>query len=281
MPAKENVYKTIARRNENISQVLLGAFPVLNSGIIKRALANKDVKINGKRTKEDVAVNVGDSVEAFVVLPKVVLRIVYEDENIIVIDKPAGIEVVGPQSCEEILNNEYNKVYPIHRIDRNTLGLVVFARTEDAYRELKAIMQDNGMVKHYYAWVYGRFNQNGKKKAYLFKDSKKSLSLIANTYKKGYVPIETEFKVIKTLDDKTLVEAIIHNGKTHQIRAHLSYLGFPIIGDGKYSSNEINKRFNEKTQLLFAYKLKFIINPESKLGYLNNKNITIKNAKFN
>ena len=119
-----------------------------------------------------------------------------------------------------------------------------------------------------------------KLEAYLFKDAKKSLVYISNKQMPGYQKIITHYKVLKKNLDKniSLLDVQLETGKTHQIRAHLAYIGHPIIGDGKYGLNKINKDFKQKTQLLSSYSLSFNLDSSSKLSYLNN--LTIKQKKL-
>ena len=291
MPATTNVKTIVCKSASDVASEILFGDKRLSKKLISHLLKNKDVKLNGKRISQNAKTKIGDIIsyfcaEDFIATQTIkalpTLTIVYEDENMVIIDKPNSIESVGKKnSCEEILKGKYDSIFAAHRLDRNTMGLLIFAKNEKALSELKQATKENRIEKSYLAWVCGEFKKGGIYVAYLFKDAKKSLALISATQKSGYVRIETNIEPIKISSEKSLVKVKIHNGKTHQIRAHLAFLGHPIIGDGKYGSNETNKKFKEKTQLLFAYKLKFTFKKESILGYLNDKPIEIKNAKFN
>lgn len=114
--------------------------------------------------------------------------------------------------------------------------------------------------------------------AYLFKDSKKSLVYISDQPQKNYVKIVTEYTVIsENLETNTCeLDVVLHTGKTHQIRAHLAHIGYPIIGDGKYGNNQTNKKFKKSTQMLCSYKIKFNFTTKSnRLAYLNGKEIIL------
>ena len=138
--------------------------------------------------------------------------------------------------------------------------------------------------KHYICCSYGIPQKNSDSvNGYLFKDSKKSIVYISDSFKKGYSKIKTSYNLIKSNPSKKLclLDVTLHTGKTHQIRAHLSHIGLPILGDGKYGSYEINKRFNVNTQLLCSYSLTFkFTTPSGMLDYLNGKIIKLPNIPF-
>ena len=276
---------------KKLNKVILNELQNINYPTFCKLLRKKDIKVNGKRTNKDIIVYENDKIEIY--LPKeledakVELDIVYEDENILIINKPANIEVTGAKSLTEIINKKYTncefKPQPCHRIDRNTTGLVMFAKNEKAIEIILEKFKNHEIEKHYLALVYGIPNKKEERlEAYLFKDNKKAYVYISDTLKKGYQKIITSYKVLETRKDNTaLLDVEIETGRTHQIRAHLAHMGYPIIGDGKYGKNQINKQFGKKYQMLCSYKLKFKFQSESGiLTYLKGKEIGLENIEM-
>lgn len=245
---------------------------------IQKIIKNRNVKINGVRTGTDMNVNVGDVV--YVYLPdreKDSIEVVYRDDNILVVNKNAGIEVQGVGSLTERINNILTDVtaVPVHRLDRNTMGLVIFALNKTAENELLDSFKEREIDKTYNCIVVGSPKQHSANlKAFLFKDAKKSMVYISDTPKQGYLPIETQYKVLKTMGELALLEVKPVTGRTHQIRAQMAHVKMPILGDGKYGYNKVNKRYRVKTQLLCCTKITFHF-AKGPLKYLDAKSVVL------
>lgn len=238
-----------------------------------KLLRNKDVKIDELRVKENVEVFPGSVVTVFYAdgAKTENFSVVFEDENIIVVNKGKGIEVEGKEGLEGKIKGST----AVHRLDRNTEGLLVMAKNKFAEEELLKAIKERKIVKVYIAEVVGRADFNGEKlTAYLEKDSKNSFVKVFQNDKKGRQEIVTEFKTIKAGSETSLVKCTLHTGRTHQIRAHLAFLGHPIVGDGKYGINEVNKKFKAKSQSLICTHLK-LEGLGRHLSYLNGKEFSI------
>ena len=233
--------------------------------VCQKALRKQDIKVDGKRIKENIKIDKGTLVEVYYQKTPPKFDIVYQDNNIFVVNKHSGIEVEGKDGVAQSLN-----AIAVHRLDRNTTGLLLLARNEASANALLQAFKDRTITKKYLALVVGKSNLNGKYSAFLIKYSEKSLVKIYDKNVKGSVKITTIIKTIRSDDEKSLVECTLVTGKTHQLRAHLAFLGHPIIGDGKYGKNSDNKHFKTAKQQLHCYYLKLDkLSPP--LDYLNGK----------
>ncbi len=223
---------------------------------VNKMLRNKDVKINGKATKENAILEIGDEL-VFFYSPEMLdkkVEIVYENDDVYIIYKSAGIESDGEKGVESILKN----AIAVHRLDRNTEGLMVFAKNEVAEKKLLKAFKEKTVSKFYVAEVVGFFEAKNKTyNAYLLKDGENSSVKIFQNKVKGAVEISMVVNTLKAGKESSLLEIELLTGKTHQIRAHLAFLGHAIIGDGKYGKNDDNKKFKQTRQKLACVKLKF------------------------
>lgn len=270
---------------KKLSSFVFYSFPNLAKNTFYKALRQKDIRINGKRINTDCTIYVGDELSIYIadnlLFPSINLEIIYEDDNILIVNKPNNIEVVGENSLTSLINTKFssNNIMPCHRLDRNTTGLVLFAKNKEALDILFNKFKNHEIKKFYKALVYGIPKvKNARLEAFLFKDTKNSIVYISDTFKKGYQKIITSYKVLEEFQNNTsLLDVEIETGKTHQIRAHLAHIGYPIVGDGKYGINSVNKKLGYKYQQLCSYKLQFCFSSNSGiLSYLNNKVIELK-----
>lgn len=226
---------------KKLNTFLLDSFDGLSLNTIYKALRKKDIRVNNIKVTENVNIYFNDEITVFInddLLFKIFdLDIVYEDSNIVVVNKPVELEVVSNNSektLTTILKEKYSFIEPCHRLDRNTTGLVIFAKNKEALDIILNKFKSLEIEKHYKCTVYGIPKKTSETlTAYLFKDNKKSRVYVSLDPKTGYRKIITSYKVIKCNKDNntSILDVTLHTGRTHQIRAHLAFIGYPIIGD--------------------------------------------------
>ena len=295
-----------------LDRVLKKTFKNASLSFIYRII-RKDVKVNGKRATSERLLVQGDVIEIF--LPdeqleeliqkkpsvsaktKKQFKVVFEDNNVLVLDKPFGLLVHGDEKEKKnTLTNqvisylaetgEYNPLSagtfspaPTNRLDRNTTGLIVFGKNLPATRDMAQMLRgrEDGkgdVEKAYLTIVKGLIKEKTLLRARMLRDSEKNITKVLGEDSEQGRPMVTEIVPLKAGKEYTLIEARLHTGRTHQIRAQLADAGFPIIGDRKYGDRKQNALFSEKyglvTQLLHAYRLT-IMSGSGCLEYLEGK----------
>lgn len=259
-----------------LSKAIINELPFFDYAKARALIKAKDTKINGARVKDDVVLTAGDVVTVFYEQKQMAkhYNLVFIDDNVIAVDKFDNIETINSKgdSLYDELKAEYGEIYAIHRLDRRTSGLVIFARNRVAENELLTAFKNRLLDKKYHAIVKGQFNSSHAiLKNYCVKDAKNSIVKVIDKPTPNAVEIITEYKVIKTIGSNSLIEITLHTGRTHQIRAHMAYIGHKVIGDGKYGVADRKDRLR-----LASVSLKFDLPKDYKLNYLNNQPLKVK-----
>ena len=299
---------------QRLDRFLAKAVPLLPASLAQKYIRLKRIKCNGKRIERDTRLQTGDVLQLYindeffdkprednayltVAAPK--LNIVYEDEHILLVDKRPGLAVHPHDGAEygrtlidhiqsylyqkrEWRPREENAFTPAlcNRIDRNTGGIVIAAKTAEALRVMNQKIKDRELDKRYLAIVEGTpKRKEGSLKGYLFKDAKKNRVFVTDTPQPGSKSCQTNYKVLASRNGLSLVECELITGRTHQIRAQFAHDGHPLLGDGKYG--KLDKRFDRNYQALYSYKLTFTFKTDAgSLGYLNGKSFCVENVDF-
>ena len=287
--------------------------PTLPSSLMFKYIRTKRIKVNGKRAEISTRLLEGDVVSAYIndefftpVKPtydflssSANIDIVYEDENILLVDKRQGL-LVHPDKNEytntligsiqhylykkgEFDPENENSFRPAlaNRIDRNTGGIVIAAKNAESLRILCDKIKDREIDKRYLTVVHG---VPAKKEAllegYLEKDESQNRVFLSKNRKENSKSIKTRYRVLESKNDLSLLEIELLTGRTHQIRAHLSSIGHPLLGEGKYSKSN-DKKLGFDKQALYSYSLEFkFVTDAGILNYLNGKRFTVKKVWF-
>ncbi|MBQ1226263.1 MAG: RluA family pseudouridine synthase [Clostridia bacterium] len=300
---------------QRLDKFLSKAVPTLPTSLMYKLIRTKKIKVNRKRTEHTYFLCEGDTVELFIkeeffentvetaslkLTPHI--DIIYEDENIILCDKRAGMIVHSDdkESTNTLISHitaylyqkgEYdpekeNSFAPAlcNRIDRNTGGIVIAAKNAQTLRIMNEKIKNRELSKKYLAAVHGTFEEKeGVLKGYLIKDSKTNTVKVFKTQPKNgeAKKIITGYRVVAEKNGLSLLEVDLITGRTHQIRAHMSSIGHPLLGDGKYGVNRDDKQIGYKYQALYSYSLEFCFKGDSGiLGYLNERTFKINEDKI-
>ena len=301
--------------NQRLDKFLSKLCPNMPQSMLYKSLRKNCVKINSKHIKDaSYIIKEGDVIKLFLkdeffeklhqdfdfknVEPT--FKILYEDDNILLIDKAVGIVVHADDRgtintlSEQIKSylfrkgefnpEDENTFVPslCNRLDRNTGGIIIAAKNAEALRIMNQKIKDRELKKTYLCVILGKLlKKQGELKGYLFKDEKEKRVYVYDTSKKGTKTIVTKYNVLKEKNDLSLVEVELITGRTHQIRAHFASIGHPLLGDGKYGKNTVNKEHKLLTQALYSYKLTFDFStPAGELQYLDKKTFTVDDVYF-
>ena len=305
---------TINKNDENnrLDKFITKLLPLMPERMMYKSIRKKRIKVNGKKSEISYRLKAGDVLELYINneffeksskeddfrSAPVNLDIIYEDENIMIINKKAGLLVHPDKNCKVdcLINRIKNYLFKkgeynpenensfspalVNRIDRNTQGMVIAAKNAQSLRELNQKMKSREIYKFYLAIACGVIKkEEDTLTAFLDKNKEKNKVYIKNKAAdlKKFKTIITKYTVLKRSRKFTLLEVSLLTGRTHQIRAHFASLGYPLLGDGKYGKNTINKELKYKHQALCAYKIQFDFKDSGGfLNYLNGKVFEIK-----
>lgn len=300
--------------DQRFDKFISKAVPSLPQSLMYKYLRTKRIKLNGKKAEISTRLKEGDKVEMYIndeffikeesvydfMRASKSIDIIYEDENIVLLNKKVGLlchpddkeyvdTLIGRLKRYLYEKSEYNPDVEasftpalVNRIDRNTGGIVIAAKNAAALRILNKKLKDREIEKYYLCVIHGLLNKkSGILNGYLIKNEDKNLVKIYNKKVEKSKEIKTEYRVLEEKNDLCLVEVHLLTGRTHQIRAHFAHIGHPLLGDGKYGTNEMNKKYGYKKQFLYSYKLKFNFTSDSEmLEYLNGKEFTVNDVWF-
>jgi 23S rRNA pseudouridine955/2504/2580 synthase len=299
---------------QRLDRFLAKAVPLLPASLAQKYIRIKRIKLNNARAERDTRLQTGDVLQLYindeffdkprednayltVATPK--LNIVYEDDHILLVDKRPGLAVHphdGAEYGRTLIDHIQAYLYQkrewsprgensftpalCNRIDRNTGGIVIAAKTAEALRVMNQKIKDREMDKRYLAIVEGTPKpQKGSLKGYLFKDAKKNKVFVTDTPQPGSKSCQTNYVTLCSRQGLSLVECELITGRTHQIRAQFAHAGHPLLGDGKYG--KLDKRYDRNYQALYSYKLTFCFKTDAEgLAYLDGKSFQVKEVDF-
>lgn len=299
---------------QRLDRFLAKAVPLLPASLAQKYIRIKRIKLNGARAERDTRLKEGDVLQlyindeffdkprednAYLTVASPKLNIVYEDDQILLVDKRPGLAVHphdGAEYGRTLIDHIQAYLYQKHewsprsensftpalcnRIDRNTGGIVIAAKTAEALRVMNQKIKDREMDKRYLAIVEGTPNpKEGSLKGYLFKDAKQNRVFVTDTPQPGSKSCQTDYRILSSANGLSLVECKLITGRTHQIRAQFAHAGHPLLGDGKYG--KLDKRFDRNYQALYSYRLRFDFTTDAgSLGYLNGKSFQVEQVDF-
>ena len=296
---------------QRLDKFLSKAVKGLPTSMMYKLIRTKKIKVNRKRTEQKYMLCEGDEIQLFIkdeffdspekdkgalrtIIPK--LNILYEDDNIMLLNKRPGVLVhedseagentlimhVKAYLCQkgEYSPEEEQSFAPAlcNRIDRNTGGIVIAAKNAEALRVMNEKIKKDELTKTYYCLVHGvPERRRAELHGYLRKDSKNNTVEVRDAAFPGAKEIITAYRVVKAFrKESALLEVDLITGRTHQIRAHMAHIGHPLIGDGKYGINRNDRQKGYKYQALYAYKLYFkSTEQENVLSYLEGKSFSL------
>ena len=271
---------------QKLQTVVERMLPHIPSQALREAFLRRDVKVDKVRTARETRVAAGSEVKVYLfdACAAYAPSIQYEDERLLVIDKPAGVsceaDAKGGLTIGELLQSTYPGRFsippmPCHRLDNPTDGLLILAKDETTLALMTQAFHERQVQKQYTCLVRGEPSpKHATLQAYLVKDAANAKVYVTEQKAHGSLTIATEYEVLQTQGEVTRLLVTLHTGRTHQIRAHMAYIGHPLLGDDKYGDRAFNRAQRAKRLMLTATSLRFALTGE--LSYLNALRLTLQ-----